>query len=112
MPNETYGLIVRAWTTTESLQVVVVVSYTFTTAPESNITLHPAEVEIEVRNIVSAASFLQLDTPNDQRSLKRVLETELQQTQGQKICVLKYRKEVCSPFLSLTPLCSDIELSV
>jgi hypothetical protein len=50
MPNETYGLIVRAWTTTESLRVVVIVSYTFTTAPESNITLHPAEVEIKVRN--------------------------------------------------------------
>ncbi|TEB24268.1 hypothetical protein FA13DRAFT_1324313 [Coprinellus micaceus] len=50
MPNETYGLIVRAWTTTKSLRVIVVVSYTFTTAPESNITLHPAEVEIEVRN--------------------------------------------------------------
>ena len=52
MPNETYGLIVRAWTTTESLRVIVVVSYTFTTTPESNITLHPAEVEIEVRNKV------------------------------------------------------------
>ncbi|TEB34426.1 hypothetical protein FA13DRAFT_1729075, partial [Coprinellus micaceus] len=50
MPNETYGLIVRAWTTTESLRVIVVVSYTFATTPESNITLHPAEVEIKVRN--------------------------------------------------------------
>jgi hypothetical protein len=57
MPNKTYGLIVRAWTTTESLRVIVIVSYTFTTAPESNITLHPAEVEIEVRNMVCITTF-------------------------------------------------------
>jgi hypothetical protein len=50
MPNETYSVIIRTWTTTQSIRVVVVVSYTLTAGLESNITLRPDEVEIEVRN--------------------------------------------------------------
>jgi hypothetical protein len=50
MPNETYGLQIRVVHNHETIRVVAVVSYTVTFGPESNITLHPDEVEIEVRN--------------------------------------------------------------
>jgi hypothetical protein len=50
MPNETYGLQIRVVHNHETIRVIAVVSYTVTFGPESNITLHPDEVEIEVRN--------------------------------------------------------------
>jgi hypothetical protein len=51
MPNdEIYSLTLRAWTTEQTIRVVVVIDYTLTVGPEPNITLCPDKVEIEVRN--------------------------------------------------------------